>query len=117
MQSKRQSVKKKRRFALVLSFGLMMGAGKALAQSTPPPPPTPPAPGEVLDKINPFKKQSATKTHKDSKQATPSTPAGAPPPPPDPFHILRRKNPTPANAPVSKPPAHPPVTPPAPPQE
>jgi hypothetical protein len=78
-------------------FGLICISSHAFSQSSPPPgapPPPPPPPGELLKKINPFKKHKDTVNKKDTSKAKPNQvkqPAGAPPPPPNPLDLFKKK--------------------------
>ena len=73
---------------LLLSFGLTILGAKALAQAPPPP-------GELFNKINPFKKNKTSKDSakkKDTTKAKPvAAPAGGPPPPPNPLNLFKKK--------------------------
>ncbi|HZY35402.1 MAG TPA: hypothetical protein VFE53_02065 [Mucilaginibacter sp.] len=97
-------VRKNRGYAARLKFPLMCVtifamvsiSTRIFSQSTPPanPPPPPPPPGELLKKINPFKKHKDTLNKKDTsktKQAQADRPAGGPPPPPNPLDLFKKK--------------------------
>jgi hypothetical protein len=79
----------------VMMLGLIFLSTRLLAQVTPPPgPPPPPPPGELIKKINPFKKHKDTDNKKDtskSKQSQLKQPAGVPPPPPSPLDLFKKK--------------------------
>ncbi len=78
-------------------FALISVSFRAFSQAGPPsgPPPPPPPPGELLKKINPFKKHKDTVNKKDtskSKQSQVSRSAGGPPPPPSsPLDLFKKK--------------------------
>jgi|SRR6185503_9152889 len=79
-----------------VTFGLIAVSSAAFSQSGPPgPPPPPPPPGELLKKINPFKKHKDTVNKKDSSKSGQSRlnrPAGGPPPPPPgPLGLFKKK--------------------------
>ena len=79
----------------IVVFVLVSFSSRAFSQSTPSgPPPPPPPPGELIKKINPFKKHKDTVNKKDTaknKQSQVNRPAGAPPPPPSPLDLFKKK--------------------------
>ncbi|HVS94090.1 MAG TPA: hypothetical protein VHE59_18770 [Mucilaginibacter sp.] len=90
----------KRLIILTLTTGLLCASSHVFAQSQPSggPPPPPPPPGELLKKINPFKKHKKdTASHKADtgkvKQAN-TPPGGPPPPPPNPLDLFKKKKDT-----------------------
>ena len=81
-------------FAGVLTFGMLGFTSAAFAQ-VPPPPQAPPPPGELLKRINPFKKNkkvTADKKHQNLDVPAPGTaPAsGGPPTPPNPIEAIKK---------------------------
>jgi hypothetical protein len=100
------SVKLKYLVIIPLFISFLCVSTHAFSQIQPPPPPAggppPPPPGELLKKINPFKKHKKdTTANKNStaKSNTPQTngatpqptqPAG-PPPPPNPLDLFKKK--------------------------
>ncbi|HVW14200.1 MAG TPA: hypothetical protein VHB54_10265 [Mucilaginibacter sp.] len=89
----------KRLIILSLTTGLLCASSHVFAQSQPSGgPPPPPPPGELLKKINPFKKHKKdTASHKADtgkvKQAN-TPPGGPPPPPPNPLDLFKKKKDT-----------------------
>ncbi|MES2807799.1 MAG: hypothetical protein V4619_04195 [Bacteroidota bacterium] len=121
--AKHRSIKKttaKLLFAGVLSFGIMGFTSATFAQGPPTPPGGPPPPGELLKKINPFKKNKSKSTNSALNLPAPGTPPagapgnppklgnppapgngpGAPPTPPNPIELIKKIK-------LPKPPAHP----------
>jgi len=96
---KNQSRKLLLKSLLIIPLGLGLAAAPVSVKAQEPPskatpPPPPPSPGELLNKINPFKKKKTeTPPKKDvdkNKKAETIQPT-TPPPPPNPLNLFKKK--------------------------